>query len=111
MRALPKRLVAHFADADLHASRAYGHRSSFRTAATVHGAKNREFENVFVVWPYGVKGSEEKQRRLMYNAITRAKNNCIVLDLRKASVVKNDVVLRLLGNAKPAFSPNRKSAK
>jgi hypothetical protein len=112
LQVLPKHLVAHFADSDLHASRAYGHRSSFRTAATVHGAKNREFENVFVVWPYGVTGSEEKQRRLLYNAITRAKNNCIVLDLRKASDVQNDAVLRLLGNAKPAFPPKpKKSAK
>ena len=57
---------------------------------------------------YGVTGSEEKQRRLLYNAITRAKNNCIVLDLRKASNVQNDPVLRLLGNAKPAFPPKPK---
>lgn len=111
LQVLPKRLVAHFAEAGLHASRAYGHRSSFRTAATVHGAKNREFENVVVVWPYGVTGSVEKQRRLLYNAITRAKSNCIVLDLRKASEVENDAVLRLLGNAKPAFPPKQKSAK
>jgi superfamily I DNA/RNA helicase len=111
LQILPKRLVAHFAESGLHASRAYGHRSSFRTAATVHGAKNREFENVVVVWPYGVTGSAEKQRRLLYNAITRAKSNCIVLDLRKASDVENDAVLRLLGNAKPAFPPKQKSAK
>src|SRR5258708_7880605 len=75
-----------------------------------HGAKNREFENVFVVWPYGVTGSEEKKRRLLYNAITRAKNNCIVLDLRKASEVQSDTALRLLGNAKPAFPPRPKKS-
>ena len=75
--------------------------------------KNREFENVVIVWPYGVTGSAEKQRRLLYNAITRAKNNCIVLDLRKASDVKNDkAVLRLLGNANSRyFLPSRKARK
>jgi UvrD-like helicase family protein len=110
LQVLPKHLVARFADSDLHVSRAYGHRSSFRIAATVHGAKNREFANVFVVWPYGVTGGEEKQRRLLYNAITRAKNHCVVLDLRKASDVQNDAVLRLLGNAMPAFPPKAKKS-
>lgn len=46
---------------------------------TVHGAKNREFDNVIVLWPAGVGGSDEQKRRLLYNAVTRAKERCIVL--------------------------------
>lgn len=46
---------------------------------TVHGAKNREFDNVFVLWPAAAGGSDDQKRRLLYNAVTRAKERCIVL--------------------------------
>ena len=46
---------------------------------TVHGAKNREFDNVIVLWPAAVGGSDEQKRRLLYNAVTRAKERCVVL--------------------------------
>ena len=46
---------------------------------TVHGAKNREFDNVIVIWPAAVGGSDDQKRRLLYNAVTRAKERCIVL--------------------------------
>jgi len=46
---------------------------------TVHGAKNREFDNVIVLWPGAVGGSNEQKRRLLYNAVTRAKERCVVL--------------------------------
>lgn len=46
---------------------------------TVHGAKNREFDNVIVLWPAAVGGSDDQKRRLLYNAVTRAKERCIVL--------------------------------
>lgn len=46
---------------------------------TVHGAKNREFDNVIVLWPAAVGGSDDQRRRLLYNAVTRAKERCIVL--------------------------------
>lgn len=45
---------------------------------TIHGAKNRQFRNVIVLWPPGVPGSAEYQRRLLYNAITRAEERCTV---------------------------------
>lgn len=48
-------------------------------AMSVHGAKNREFENVVVLWPAAVAGDDEHKRRLLYNAITRAKSACLVL--------------------------------
>jgi hypothetical protein len=49
------------------------------SAMTVHQAKNREFDGVIVVWPHTVGGNGEQKRRLLYNAITRAKKWCYVL--------------------------------
>ncbi|OGT72411.1 MAG: hypothetical protein A3H44_05455 [Gammaproteobacteria bacterium RIFCSPLOWO2_02_FULL_57_10] len=46
---------------------------------TVHGAKNREFDNVIVLWPAAVTGSDDQKRRLLYNAVTRAKERCLIL--------------------------------
>lgn len=46
---------------------------------TVHGAKNREFDCVIVLWPAAVAGSDDQKRRLLYNAVTRAKERCVVL--------------------------------
>lgn len=46
---------------------------------TIHGAKNREFDNVIVLWPAAVGGSDDQKRRLLYNAVTRAKERCVVL--------------------------------
>lgn len=46
---------------------------------TVHGAKNREFDNVIVLWPAAIGGSDDQKRRLLYNAVTRAKKRCLVL--------------------------------
>jgi hypothetical protein len=48
-------------------------------AMTVHGAKNREFDNVIVLWPAAIRGDAEHRRRLLYNATTRAKSRCLVL--------------------------------
>lgn len=48
-------------------------------AMTIHQAKNREFDHVVVIWPYQVSGDAEQQRRLLYNAVTRAKKSCLVL--------------------------------
>ena len=46
---------------------------------TIQQAKNREFDHVIVLWPYNVPNDDEQKRRLLYNAITRAKRSCIVL--------------------------------
>ena len=48
-------------------------------AMTVHAAKNREFDGVVAIWPYQVTGDDEQKRRLLYNAVTRAKNWCAVI--------------------------------
>lgn len=50
-------------------------------AMTIHRAKNREFQNVIVLWPHSATGSQDHLRRLLYNAITRAKSHCTVIVL------------------------------
>ena len=52
-----------------------------RQAMTIHQAKNREFDNVIILWTYALGGnaSDEYKRRLLYNAITRAKKRCTVV--------------------------------
>jgi len=60
--------------------RAHGsHRQAARTGLTVHQAKNREFDRVIVLWPVTIGGGTDVQRRLFYNAITRAKHECVVI--------------------------------
>ena len=49
------------------------------TALTVQQAKTREFEGVVVIWPYQVGGDIEHKRRLLYNAVTRARRWCNVI--------------------------------
>lgn len=68
-------------------------RSQGVRAMTIHQAKNREFDSVIVLWPYEVKGSPERKRRLLYNAITRARTRVLI-------VVQNPNRLR-----KPPFAP------
>ena len=53
---------------------------------TVHGAKNREFDNVIVLWPAAIGGGDDQKRRLLYNAVTRAKERCLVLVQAMASL-------------------------
>jgi superfamily I DNA/RNA helicase len=45
---------------------------------SIHAAKNRQFRNVIVLWGPGVPGSHDFQRRLLYNAISRAERLCTV---------------------------------
>lgn len=53
-----------------------GHRHK---AMTVHQAKNREFDGVIVLWPFQVPTDVEQRRRLLYNAVTRARRWCTVI--------------------------------
>lgn len=64
----------------LQRTRAFGHSWNRGVSAmTVHQAKNREFDSVIVPWPLRIKGSGERQRRVFYNAITRAKQQALVV--------------------------------
>lgn len=66
----------------------YGSDNYDFTAMTVQQAKNREFEGVFILWPYQVGGDAEHKRRLLYNALTRAKRWCTI-------VVQNPAILNV----------------
>jgi len=57
----------------------YGSDNYDFAAMTVQQAKNREFEGVFVLWPYQIGGDAEHKRRLLYNALTRAQRWCTVV--------------------------------
>lgn len=46
---------------------------------TIHQAKNREFHSVIVLWPYEVAGNIDRRRRLLYNAVTRAKHRVLIV--------------------------------
>ena len=63
-------------------------------ALTVHGAKNREFDLVIVLWPAAIRGDDEQQRRLLYNAVTRAKKQCLVLVQTKKAMTLPPFALR-----------------
>jgi superfamily I DNA/RNA helicase len=56
-----------------------GGASHLFNAMTVQQAKNREFEGVVIIWPYQVGGDFEHKRRLLYNAVTRAKRWCNII--------------------------------
>jgi hypothetical protein len=60
--------------------RAGGALSSYSLSAmTVHQAKNREFDGVVVLWPFRLAGDDEQRRRLLYNAVTRARLWCTII--------------------------------
>jgi len=108
IRDIPYSVVARHVDTVVHERRAYCGYSPKRIVTTVHGAKNREFDNVIIIWPYKVPSDAEQKRRLLYNAITRSKRNCMLLVRGNLKRVQDDPVLSLLGPAKPAFPPRGK---
>jgi hypothetical protein len=60
--------------------RAFGPDTNWdRRVLTIHQAKNREFESVVALWPLKQPKDLERQRRLLYNAITRAKSRAMVI--------------------------------
>lgn len=62
------------------AHRAYGYSSQRGIRVmTIQAAKNRQFRDIVVLWGPGVPGSADHQRRLLYNAISRAEHSCTVI--------------------------------
>jgi superfamily I DNA/RNA helicase len=115
LKSIPRLLLEQHVDSLVHERRAYRDYNPLRAVMTVHGAKNREFDNVFVVWTYKLPPDKDQQRRLLYNAVTRAQNNCTILVWGSLARAQTDSTLRLLGPAQPAFSnqtnPKSKSSK
>lgn len=80
-----------------HSVGAFGTESeSARLAMTVHGAKNREFDYAFILWPYRVPNDNIKKRKLLYNAITRARVGAFLFVQGNEKKVREDDVLKLL---------------
>lgn len=82
VNSVPSAIMRRYVTQAVQTERAYGarHLSDHGIRAmTIHQAKNREFDSVIVLWPFEVGGSEERQRRLLYNAITRARHRVTVL--------------------------------
>ena len=64
-------------------------RISKLTLTTIHAAKNREFDTVIILWPYEVSGNILYKRKLLYNAITRAKTNAIIIVQNKTMDIQS----------------------
>lgn len=78
--------------------RRYGHRADVKfSAMTIQQAKNREFDHVVILWPYNVPNNDEQKRRLLYNAITRAKRSCTVLVQSEAMLAEPPFSQRVNG--------------
>lgn len=70
-----------------------------RRGMSIHSAKNREFDRVVILWPYEASGDDLYRRRLLYNAVTRAKHDVVVLvQDGKGDRIHKDKVLSLLTN-------------
>lgn len=101
-----EKMVISYAERIIHYHRAFSPKQGRRVMLTVHGAKNREFDNVIVVWPYKV--NEKLKRRLLYNAITRAKKHCMVLLQLKPKDAEADSAISLLGPLEPFSDSSKK---
>jgi len=82
----------------IHSRRAYclSGRKRKRIVLTVHGAKNREFGCVFILWPRAMKKDTLHRRKLLYNAVTRASNKAMVLVEGNEKRIDSDDVLSLI---------------
>lgn len=97
-----------------HSASAFRHdRQSARLAMTMYGAKNREFDYVFIAWPYKVQDDAMFKRKLLYNAVTRARKGVVLFVQGGEKRVRNDQVLRLLecGLVKPKAKPPKRAKK
>lgn len=94
-----------------HSHKVYGSVSSeaSKTALTVHQAKNREFDYVIVLWSYKSQGGGVYPRKLLYNGITRAKKDAIIIAQFNPSKGATDDTLKLL-NPNYHVLPSRKKA-
>jgi superfamily I DNA/RNA helicase len=74
-------------------------------ATTIHGAKNREFNHVYVLWDNNLckQINNENKRRWLYNAITRSKTSCTVIAIGSKKQVEACPVLSLLGEPENSF--------
>ena len=112
IQAIPKSTFHQLVELAAHSISAFRcEQSSARLAMTVHGAKNREFDHVFILWPFKVRSDSLGKRKLLYNAITRAKLGATLFVQGDEKRVRNDEVLCLLECGLKASSTTTKSTK
>lgn len=66
----------------VHKRHSFSPATSRRTALTISSAKNQEWDYVFILWAkefFRDSHTENHRIRLLYNAITRAKRDCVVI--------------------------------
>jgi superfamily I DNA/RNA helicase len=89
-------------------SRGHSQREERRLSAmSIHQAKNREFDRVIVLWPYEISGSDERKRRLAYNAITRARHEAHVIVHSEARVRQSPFVPSAGSSSSSGRRPSR----
>jgi hypothetical protein len=84
----------------VHFNRAFAIKGMRRVFTTIHSAKNQEWHNVVVLWSgthFRAATPVELKRRLLYNAVTRARTNCVIIADGAAHKWADDPVLGLLG--------------
>ncbi len=96
-----------------HSISAYRSESQYgRIGMTVHGAKNREFDFVFILWPYTVRADAAQNRRLLYNAVTRARRGAVLFVQGEEKRIIDDETLALLKcGIVPPWKPQKASKK
>jgi superfamily I DNA/RNA helicase len=106
-------LIDHISATYVHKLKAFTPSEKPYEALSVHGAKNREFDNVYVLWDCNKMTalSDEQKRRWLYNAITRAKRNCELIAIGKKSLIKNCAALSLLGTPDDIFQKKKNVAR
>ncbi len=106
-----RRLARNQVSSIVHHHRAYSPKRERRIVTTVHGAKNREFDHVIILWTPSQPKDVAMRRKLLYNAVTRAKTHCLLLAIGDEKKLAQDPVLARLGVLQPAFPPKQTSSK
>ncbi len=69
-----------------------------KIALTVHQAKNREFDYVIILWSYKNQGGDLYSRKVLYNAVTRAKKDAVIIIQFNPVAKKIDTTIALVKN-------------
>jgi superfamily I DNA/RNA helicase len=102
---VPEKLFGYVVTSFIHSRKFVAVRPNKFEATTVHGAKNREFDHVYVIWDNNLctKIDDDRKRRLLYNAITRASISCRVIAIGSKNQIRACPVLSLLGEPKDSL--------
>ncbi len=97
----------------IHSHRSFGTaRNTIRKLVlTVHQAKNREFDYVIILWPYKAQSGDTYSRKVLYNAVTRAKLDALIIVQQNPKKPKLDSTILLLTNGQPLKLPGKKKQK